>query len=404
MTHDASGRIRPEVGYVARYIPAYRMDIVRAAARRLENGLVVASGNPPGGTSMESLMVSEEEGSGALSRLDVRNTWIRGEWLHWQEMGPLFGPNGPSRVLLIEESPRTLSLRRLIRSARKRGLKTILWGHFSSIDRPLGSTHWRDRRRLATARMADALLTYTDPLRDQLADLMPEIPVFTARNTLNTDVLLPVGDAFMEEGRSAIRARLGLPDVPTLLFLGRMIPEKGPARVVEVARALAQERGSAVSVVMIGDGPERSAVEAMTPHENVHVRFLGAMTDLKASAPWIAACDVLVNPGYLGLSVNHALALGVPVVAPAPTDGGVGHSPEWTYVRDAENGRFAPSNSASDLADAAQEVLREQAAYQARAARFARRELRLDIMVSGIMAAIGHVAPNVSIQDVEPAA
>jgi glycosyltransferase involved in cell wall biosynthesis len=252
--------------------------------------------------------------------------------------------------------------------------------------------------------MADALLTYTDPLRDQLADFMPETPVFTARNTLNTDVLFPVGDALMEEGRSAIRARLGLPDVPTLLFLGRMISGKGPVRVIEVARALAQERGSAVSVVMIGDGPERSAVEAMTPHENVHVRFLGAMTDLKASAPWIAACDVLVNPGYLGLSVNHALALGVPVVAPAPANGGVGHSPEWTYVRDAENGRFASSNSASDLANAAQEVLREQAAYQARAASFARRELRLDIMVSGIMAAIGHVAPDVSIQDVEPAA
>lgn len=403
---------RPEVGYVARYVPSYRMAIMQKAAERLGHGLIVASGTPPGGSSMSTLMGPASTASNAsrsaspstlasssgVSHLPLTNLWLRGETLHWQAFGPLFQSEGPTKVLLIEESPRTLSLRRLLRRARRQGLKTILWGHFSAIDRPLGGADWRDRQRLTTAAMADALLTYTDPLRDELAALLPEKPVFAARNTLDTDVLFPLGDALIEEGRSALRARLGLPDVPTLLFLGRMIAEKGPARVVDVARALAQDRGSMVSVVMIGDGPERGAVEALAAPDEVHLTCTGALSDLDASAPWIAACDVLVNPGYLGLSVNHAFALGVPVVAPAPAGGGVGHSPEWTYVRDQENGRFAQTGAVSDLVAATRDVLNDSQAYQRRAARFAREELAVDRMIDGMMQAIRHVDPSVGIR------
>jgi len=385
---------------------------MQKAAEQLDCGLIVASGTPPGGSSMGTLMgpastpskasrstsPSTQASSSGISHLPLTSLWLRGETLHWQAFGPLFGSDGPTKVLLIEESPRTLSLRPLLRRARRRGLKTILWGHFSAIDRPLGGADWRDRQRLTTASMADALLTYTDPLRDELAALLPEKPVFAARNTLDTDILFPLGDAIIEEGRSALRARLGLPDVPTLLFLGRMIAEKGPARVVDVARSLAHEGGCTVSVVMIGDGPERRAVEALAAPDEVHLTCTGALSKLDASAPWIAACDVLVNPGYLGLSVNHAFALGVPVVAPAPAGGGVGHSPEWTFVQDGENGRFAQSGAVSDLVAATRDVLSDSHAYGQRAARFARKELAVDRMIGGMMQAIRHVDPSVGIR------
>jgi len=398
MTRDASGRAPEyEVGYITRFLPSYRRAVIAALAQRLQHGLLVGSGQPPGHSTFASLLDDSDDGS--LASVVLPNRWIRGEMLYWQVYGPLLNRQPAPRVLLIEESPRTLSLRPLLRLARRRGIKTVLWGHFSSIHRPFDPGNWQDARRLKTARMADALLTYTEDAASRVRKHLPDAAVFTARNTLDTDVLFPLGDALIQEGRSAIRNRLGLPDHPTLLFLGRLIAEKQPQRVVDVASSLARSFGSPVGVVMIGDGPERAAVEEKAKAEDVPLTMTGAISDLSESAPWIAACDALVNPGYLGLSVNHALSLGVPIVAPAPSPGGAGHSQEWVFVQDGINGRFSPDDSIDSLQAAAHDVLEDAPGYQSRSAAYAREELTLDRMVDGLVEAILHVSPETAVMD-----
>lgn len=400
MTDHADHRAsHAEVGYITRFLPSYRRAVMHALARRLANGLVIGSGRPPGASTFDALLSLDESDAAAIESILLPNTWFRGESLHWQVYSPMLRRSPAPKVLLIEESPRTLSLRPLLRLARRRGIETVLWGHFASIHRPFDSGNWQDRRRLKTAGMADALLTYTDASRERLQATLPEAAIFTARNTLDTDVLFPLGDQLMAEGRAAIRSRLGLDDRPVLLFLGRLIPEKHPVRVIEVAASLGEAEGITPQVVMIGDGPERGAVEASAHAQGVPLTMTGAVADLHESAPWIAACDALVNPGYLGLSINHALSLGVPLVAPAPGPDGVGHSQEWVFVQDGENGRFADDASTAALTAAVQEVLGEAPGYQQRAAQFAREELSLSRMVDGMLSAILHVSPDLSLSE-----
>ena len=376
------------VTYVTRFVPSYRWPVLRALNTRLEGGLTVACGLPPGGSTLRSLSIDAPD----IPQIPLTNRWIRGESLHWQAFRPVFRANPAANVLLIEESPRTLSLRPLIRSARKRGIKVALWGHFSSIDRGVSAASWRDRYRLETARMADAVVAYTDELAVSLRPHLGKTPVYAARNTLDTDVLFPLGDRLMAEGRSALRTRLDLPDAHTLLFLGRLIPAKGVLRLIDIAGKVMQDTGKPLSLVVVGDGPERSAVESAAEAAGVPIRITGALTDLQESAPWIAAADVLVNPGYLGLSVNHAFALGVPVVAPAPGPGGIGHSPEWAYVRHGFNGLLTPDATNAGLTEGVKSVLEDADGFSQRAATFARDQLSMQRMIDGLMEAIGYLS------------
>lgn len=376
------------VTYVTRFVPSYRWPVLRALNKRLEGGLTVASGQPPAGSSLRSLTDDATD----VNRIPLTNRWFRGESLHWQSAGPIFRPNPGPDVLLVEESPRTLSLRPLLRSAHKRGIPVALWGHFSSIERGVRADSWKDRFRLDTARRADAVVAYTDELALALRPHLANTPVFAARNTLDTDTLFPLGDQLMGEGRPAIRQRLGLPAMRTVLFLGRLIPAKGVLRLVDIVRDVMRKTGEPLSLVVVGDGPERAELEKTAEAAGIPLRVTGSITDAAASAPWIAAADVLVNPGYLGLSVNHAFALGVPVVAPAPGLDGTGHSPEWVYLRSGHNGVLTPSGSAEDLAAGVQTVLQDAEGFSRRAAAFAREHLSLSRMVDGLMETVTYLA------------
>lgn len=113
------------------------------------------------------------------------------------------------------------------------------------------------------------------------------------------------------ESRAA-RRTLGLPEgPPVVLFLGALSPEKDPAAAV---RAVARMPDAALLVV--GDGPEREAIEALASRlVPGRVRLVGSVRDVRVP---LAAADVLVLPsrteGMPATTIEAALA-GVPTVA-----------------------------------------------------------------------------------------
>ena len=126
-------------------------------------------------------------------------------------------------------------------------------------------------------------------------------------------------------------------------------------RVVDVVRTYARVAREIPSVlVMVGDGPERTAAEQEARALGVSdgVYFLGK---LEAVAPLLAAADLFLLPSEtesFGLSALEALASGVPVVA---TD--VGGLPE--VVRHGETGLLVPLGEVDAMAAAAMEILRD---------------------------------------------
>jgi len=158
---------------------------------------------------------------------------------------------------------------------------------------------------------------------------------------------------------------------PLILGVGRLVEKKGFAHLVE-AVAMLRRRGRPARCWLIGDGPERKAIERQTAQLAVGdaVELKGwlsqeELTKAYGQAAALVAPSVVARDGDMdGLPnvVVEAAAVGVPLVT---TD--VGGLPD--LVRDGETGLVAKPGDAADLAAKLDAVLGEPAAASARARR-----------------------------------
>jgi len=112
-----------------------------------------------------------------------------------------------------------------------------------------------------------------------------------------------------EHRNDETRAQLGGSGRVLVGYVGRLAQEK------EVAQLSVFNDEPRVQVVVVGDGPERQALEAMLPGAH----FTGLLTGHEL-AQVVASLDIAVHTGRhetFCQSVQEAMASGVPVVAPA---------------------------------------------------------------------------------------
>ncbi|NNE36225.1 MAG: glycosyltransferase, partial [Rhodothermales bacterium] len=282
------------VYYFSRMLPAYRVPVLDKLNQRLGGRLVVCHGQRPEGnpTLMGDVAAS-------FRRVPLRNIWIRGETVHAQPFGGVFEQYGIPKAIIAEESPRSITLPFLLRSARRHGAARILWGIFYSVHRPYSSRHPLQQYRLRMARRVEACLCYSRRSRDVLATHVDPDRLFVAQNTLNTTELFELRDKLLKEGRSQVRKRLGLPDQPTFVFVGQLVARKGTDDLISFIKAITERQPA--TLVIIGDGPERVSMEESVTAQGLddHVRFLGSISDADKLAPHIFASDVMVIPGYV---------------------------------------------------------------------------------------------------------
>lgn len=373
------------VYYVTRLLPDYRLPVVDRLDELLEGrSLVVCHG--VAGLRQQALSTLSRDKS-LLPTIEMKNRWLAGGRFLIQEFSIVSARLSRGDVVLLEESPRTLNLLPFIRRCRRRGIPVVLWGHFSSNKRRFGSWHPFDRYRLLLAREASACVVYTEGIRAQLSRFVPAQRVFVANNTLDSSTLLRLRADYERVGRGSIRKQLALNEESLVLaYVGRLIPEKGIATLLDTARALGRSRDCAV--VVIGDGPERNLLEGFPRSSCVTIRNLGAINDLAQIAPYVFAADVMVQPGYAGLSVNLGLLLGTPVATIPSMGKHRFHSPEIEFIRSGYNGEISPDNTPSSLAEAILRIHSRRSDYSRNAARFAETELTLDRMVHGLREAI----------------
>jgi len=186
-------------------------------------------------------------------------------------------------------------------------------------------------------RMASGYLAYTESGVATVERAgMPRDRIAVLNNTIDlTDEI--AGHARAQAlDRGALRRALGVtPDAVVFVFVGRLLAGK---RVEELIRAIGplRRKGMDVQALIVGDGPERTALEAEAAGD---ARFLGAIHDVASISRIFRAADALVIPGYVGLAVNRAFAHGLPVI----TMRSDWHSPEIDYVEDGVNGLILAS-------------------------------------------------------------
>lgn len=131
-----------------------------------------------------------------------------------------------------------------------------------------------------------------------------------------------------------------------VVFVGRLIANKGPEVLIEALVQLAQ-RGIVVDARIIGDGPQRGDLERRVRNAGIvdRVTFVGRSAEVPAE---LRRADVMVRPSLtegLSLAMLEAMASGVAVVAtdiPANAE----------VIRHDRSGWLVPVGDAAAVADA----------------------------------------------------
>lgn len=142
----------------------------------------------------------------------------------------------------------------------------------------------------------------------------------------------------------AAHAGSGLWKTPVIGTLGHLSEKKGQ-RVFLQAVKLLVDKGLDAEFVILGDGPDRTALRNLADELNVTKRV--TFTPQTVSGQ-LTQLDILVEPSLqegLGVSVMQAMAMGVPVVAT-----GVGGL--YDLIEDGRTGVMVPASDPEALAEA----------------------------------------------------
>jgi L-malate glycosyltransferase len=174
-------------------------------------------------------------------------------------------------------------------------------------------------------------------------------------NFVNCDVYTPILD---EAKRADARRRLAAPDEAILMHLSNFRPVK---RVVDTVKIFANVvREIPARLVLVGDGPDRSAAEWLAHDLGIHskVHFMGKQERVNELLP---LADILLMPSELesfGLAALEAMACKVPSIATW-----VGGVPE--LIDDGDTGLLYPVGDVEAMSQGALSLLKDKERLEA---------------------------------------
>jgi glycosyltransferase involved in cell wall biosynthesis len=148
-----------------------------------------------------------------------------------------------------------------------------------------------------------------------------------------------------------LRQRYGLGEAPVILGVCKWVDRENP---MELLRAFIKLNNPSLQLVMIGDGPLRSKMEALkatVPNLSIHFTGYVPYADLPA---WYALARVFVHPARYepwGVSVQEAMASGCSVIASNRVGSG------FDLIREGKNGFMYAAANVEALALSMQKAL-----------------------------------------------
>ena len=171
------------------------------------------------------------------------------------------------------------------------------------------------------------------------------------------------------------------PGKATVLFVGRLQARKRVDLLLRACAALSEELQP--RLVVIGDGPERPALEALAKEAYPAAEFPGARHGAEL-APYFSSADLFALPGTGGLAVQEAMSYGLPVIM------GQGDGTNDDLVRPA-NGWQIPSDNLEALTGTLRQALSDAGRLRAMGAesyRIVAEEINLEKMVGAFVEAL----------------
>jgi glycosyltransferase involved in cell wall biosynthesis len=218
--------------------------------------------------------------------------WQKGLWAWMEDWFP--------DALIVEANPRYLSTPLAVQWMKSRERPVIGWGLGAPpIHGPLAQL--RNWRRGLFLKQFDALIAYSQRGAEEYRRLgFAGERVYVAANAVSEK---PTGDP--------PRRPLGIDGQAKVLFVGRLQARK---RLDTLLHALAKlPENLQPELTIVGNGPDRSALERLSEKIYPEAKFLGAQYG-RALQREFEKADLFVLPGTGGLAVQQAMAFALPVI------------------------------------------------------------------------------------------
>ena len=234
------------------------------------------------------------------------------------------------------------------------GIKFILWGH--GYDRANGFHPERslsDKMRLFLLKKADAVIFYGLEAKLKMSKYVKSEKLFIAFNCLNTYALTIIRNKLEKEGRESVKKRLGFKDAYNLIFISRILKSKEPQLLIEIYEHLINKTDKSICIHIVGDGEYLNQLKDIVNSKGIenNIKFYGAIHDDLKSGELLYCSDLMIMPGYVGLSVNHAFNFDCPVVTWKQKENGPFHSPEIEYLINDHTGFIIESHSVESTSE-----------------------------------------------------
>lgn len=331
---------RHRLTVVQRRLTRYRVGLFESLREQLSAHGVDLSLIVGDGTASEA---SRKDGGTIDWARRVGCTYAWGGRLCWQSLAKLL--EGEDMVVVAQESKLLHNVPLLL---RPQPFRVALWGHgrnFQGADH-----HARERFKRWLSAKADWWFAYTNASAAAVrAAGYPTERITVLNNAVDTVRLHAQVTAAGRVDLATRKRELGLPDGPVGLFVGSLYREKLPGLLIDAARRIRAARPD-FSLVIAGAGPLSGWLAGEVSGEP-WIHLLGPVDD-DLKARWLAASDLLLNPGAVGLGILDAFAGELPMIT---TDCGI-HGAEIAYLENGVNGMMVPMRAAA-VARAALDVL-----------------------------------------------
>lgn len=188
--------------------------------------------------------------------------------------------------------------------AKANGLEYVLTEHSTEIMRGDLSP---ERQAIAEAVYRDArvVITVSKALAKRVRAICPAASIRVIPNLVRDDV-------FARRGPSAASGK-GF----RVVSIGALVPHKRTRVAIEALGRLPAALRSQITYSIVGDGPERGALELLASDAGVRTQFHGGLSHDRAMSI-LAHADLFLHPSALetfGVVLAEAMALGLPSVA-----------------------------------------------------------------------------------------
>lgn len=352
-----------------RVLPSYRRPFFELLAERCEGGLSLFAGQPRPQEAINTVTqlsgvdynpaknVHIFDGPLYLCRQPGMLDWLEGQRLN---------------VLVVEANARYLSTPAAIDWMQAQNKPVLGWGLGAPpLHGMLAGLRKRRRRRLLGS--LDGLISYSQMGAEQYrAQGVAAERVFVAHNAV-----VPAPD------KPPAARPPEFQGAPAVLFVGRLQARKRLDLLFKACGSLPVKP----RLLVVGDGPERAAMEAQAAADYPQTEFLGAKFGAELDQIFGQA-DLLVLPGTGGLAVQQAMGQALPVIV-AQGDG-----TQQDLVRPG-NGWLVPPGDLDALTEALGEALADAARLRrmgAESFRIVQQEINLERMVDAFIQAVNAVA------------